>query len=571
VRVIGTLCFGLALVILIATLVLSYQGRQDFGHRKLASAIVFCLLLAAGFTITQATSRQEQLIRGLRSSERRTAEFRDLLYTTLTSIGDAVIATDAKGIITFLNPAAQQISGWRGDEALGRPLATVFAIRNQDTGETVENPAEVVLREESVGGLAKHTVLTSRDGRVIPVADSSAPIRDRQGNVIGVVLVFRDLTAPKQAAEAYLNLASIVESSDDAIIGERPDGTITSWNGAATVIFGYSGQEMIGSNMAVLTPEGRADDSFEIVRRIQRGEPVRHYETVRRRKDGGEITVDLTISPIRDASGHTVGASTIARDITERKRLRERLLHADKIESLSLLAGGIAHDFSNILTAIMANVTLVLDHVASDSAVASLADNVLIATEQAAHLTNQMLAYSGKGAFVVESLDLTRQIQDVASLFRSSIAKGVELRLNLDPSLPPIYADASQIQHLVTNLVLNAAEATGSGVVTISVSRQELTAPSQRNLAGEPAPPGTYVMLEVGDTGGGMDEATQARIFDPFFTTKFTGRGLGLAAVLGIVRGHNGGIFVSSQLGKGTTFQVIFPVETELRALHAKM
>jgi PAS domain S-box-containing protein len=571
VRVIGTLCFGLALVILIATLVLSYQGRQDFGHRKLASAIVFCLLLAAGFTITQATSRQEQLIRGLRSSERRTAEFRDLLYTTLTSIGDAVIATDAKGIITFLNPAAQQISGWRGDEALGRPLATVFAITNQDTGETVENPAEVVLREESVGGLAKHTVLTSRDGRVIPVADSSAPIRDRQGNVIGVVLVFRDLTAPKQAAEAYLNLASIVESSDDAIIGERPDGTITSWNGAATVIFGYSGQEMIGSNMAVLTPEGRADDSFEIVRRIQRGEPVRHYETVRRRKDGGEITVDLTISPIRDASGHTVGASTIARDITERKRLRERLLHADKIESLSLLAGGIAHDFSNILTAIMANVTLVLDHVASDSAVASLADNVLIATEQAAHLTNQMLAYSGKGAFVVESLDLTRQIQDVASLFRSSIAKGVELRLNLDPSLPPIYADASQIQHLVTNLVLNAAEATGSGVVTISVSRQELTAPSQRNLAGEPAPPGTYVMLEVGDTGGGMDEATQARIFDPFFTTKFTGRGLGLAAVLGIVRGHNGGIFVSSQPGKGTTFQVIFPVETELRALHAKM
>ena len=382
----------------------------------------------------------------------------------------------------------------------------------------------------------------------------------------------RDLTVPKQAEEVSLNLASIIESSDDAIIGERPDGTITSWNGAATRIFGYSDQEMIGSNITVLTPEGRSDDSFEILQHIHRGERVRRYETVRRRKDGSEIAVDLTVSPIRDASGHIVGASTIARDITDRKRLQEKLLHAQKMESLGVLAGGVAHDFNNILMAIIANITLVLDQVASDSPVASLADNVLIATEQAAILTNQMLAYSGKGAFRVEPLSLTKQIQDAASLCRSSIATGVELRLDLDPALPPINADARQIQHLVTNLVLNAAEATGSeGVVTISASQQELTAPGHRNLAGDPAPPGTYAMLEVRDTGSGMDEATQARIFDPFFTTKFTGRGLGLAAVLGIVRGHNGGISVSSQPGKGTTFQVFFPLETGLRALHAKM
>jgi PAS domain S-box-containing protein len=207
-----------------------------------------------------------------------------------------VIATDAKGIITFLNPVAQQLSGWAGNEALGRPLATVFAITNQYTGQTVENPAEVVLREGSVGTLAKDTVLRSKDGRVIPGGDSSAPIRDQQGNVIGVVLVFRDLTAPKLAEEAYLYLASIVESSDDAIIGERPDGAITSWNAAATRIFGYSEQEMIGSNIKVLTPEGRNDDSLEILQRIQRGERVLHYETVRCKKDDSEIAVDLTIS-----------------------------------------------------------------------------------------------------------------------------------------------------------------------------------------------------------------------------------------------------------------------------------
>ena len=210
-------------MILIATLLLFKQGWQDFGYRRTGNAIAFCLLLAAGFTITRATARQKHLIRELRSSERKTVEFRDLLYTTLASIADAVIATDAKGIITFLNPAAQQISGWAGDEALGQPLATVFAITNQYTGATVEDPAAVVLREGNVGGLAKNTVLTSKDGSVIPVGDSSAPIRDKAGNIIGVVLVFRDLTAHKKAEEAYLNLASIVESSNDAIIGCRLD------------------------------------------------------------------------------------------------------------------------------------------------------------------------------------------------------------------------------------------------------------------------------------------------------------------------------------------------------------
>jgi signal transduction histidine kinase len=157
-------------------------------------------------------------------------------------------------------------------------------------------------------------------------------------------------------------------------------------------------------------------------------------------------------------------------------------------------------------------------------------------------------------------------------LFRSSIPKGVELRLELDANLPPINADAGQIQQLVTNLVLNGAEAIGSfGVVTISATLQELTGSGHKNLAGNPVPPGTYARLEVRDTGHGIDEVTRARIFDPFFTTKFTGRGLGLAAVLGIVRGHKGGISVSSEPGKGTTFQVFFPVEVGRRVLHAKI
>jgi len=308
------------------------------------------------------------------------------------------------------------------------------------------------------------------------------------------------------------------------------------------------------------------------VQRVQRGEHVRHYETIRRKKDGAEIAVDLTISPIRNAAGYVVGASKIARDVSDRKRLQEQIVYTQKVESLGVLAGGIAHDFNNLLMSITANATLILDEVPSCSAPADSVQNILTATEQAGQLTRQMLHYSGKGRFVVESLSLTKQIENIVLLFRSSIPKDVELRLNLDPNLPPIIADSGQIQQLVTNLVLNAAESIDLvGVVTISASMQELTGRGRQNLAGNPVPPGTYVRLEVRDTGSGMDEATKARIFDPFFTTKFTGRGLGLAAVLGIVRGHRGGISVSSQPGEGTTFHVFFPVEAGRRVLHAKI
>ncbi len=565
-RITGTLCFGLALVIL----VLYFQRRPGWilAEHPIEIAISLSVLVAAGVTITLGRRRRQDLTQSLEKSEQQTADSHDLLRTTLASIADAVIATDAKGIITFLNPAAKRLSGWAGDEAIGMPLDAVFAITNEYTGAVVENPATRVLREERTVGLANDTVLTSKDGRVIPVGDSSAPIRDLGGRVTGVVLVFRDLTARKKAEETQINLASIVESSEDAIIGERLDGTITSWNLAATRIFGYSAGEMLGSSIAALIPDGHTDDSFEILARIRRDEHIRQFETVRRGKAGAEITVALTISAIRNAAGRIVGASTIARDVSGLKRIQLQLLHAQKLECLGVLAGGVAHDFNNYLMAITANATLIQDEVPSGSAAANLAQNIVNATEQGARLTRQMLDYSGKGRFVVERLDLNKHIQDIASLFRASIAKDVELRLQLDASLPPIHADSGQILQLVTNLVLNGTEAIGSnGVVTISTSLQEVTGQDHKNLAGDPVPSGAYAKLEVQDTGSGMDEVTQARMFDPFFTTKFTGRGLGLAAVLGIVRGHKGEISVSSQPGNGTVFQVLFPVERESLAL----
>ena len=406
-------------------------------------------------------------------------------------------------------------------------------------------------------------VLTSKDGKVIPVGNSSAPIRDQEGNMVGVVLVFRDLTMSKLNEELQLSHASIVECSEDSIIGHCPDGTITSWNNAATLIFGYSRPEMIGANITVLTPEGQGDDRFEIVQRILRGEHIRHYETVRfaLKRQVDQIVVAGSISPIRNAAGDIVGASEIARDITDSRRLQEQLVYSQKLESLGVLAGGIAHDFNNLLTSVAGNATLILDEVPAGSAPANLALNVLIATEQASHLTRQMLHYSGRGRYVVGPISLNEQMRNIVSLFRSTISEKVELRMDLDPNLPTIDADEGQIQQLVTNVVLIGAEAIDSvGVVTVSATVQELTGSDLQNLAGNPVPAGTYVRLEVRDTGNGMDDSIQAKIFDPFFT------GQGSPAVAWDWRPSWGSCEATraespsrARLGKGPRFRSFFP------------
>jgi len=286
---------------------------------------------------------KHQVERKLRESEQRWA-------TTLASIGDAVIATDEDGRITFMNAVAEHLTGWSLIEALYLPIQEVFHIINRDTRLLVENPVGKVLETGMIVGLANHTLLVRRDGAEVPIDDSGSPIIDRRGRTTGVVLVFRDITEREQAAEMHERLSAIVESSDDAIISKTLAGDITSWNRAAERLYGYTATEILGQSLVRLIPAERAHEMADILARVARGEAVEHYESVRRHKNGQRIDVSISVSPITREDGVIIGASSIARDITEQKRLeaeRERLLAAVQRQAAELdatlgaIAGGL--------------------------------------------------------------------------------------------------------------------------------------------------------------------------------------------------------------------------------------
>ncbi len=256
-------------------------------------------------------------------------------------------------------------------------------------------------------------------------------------------------------------------------------------------------------------------------------------------------------------------------DVTEQRHREEAAAETHRLESVGMLAGGIAHEFNNLLTGIIGNATLIAEELPPGSSMAGMAADTLRSAERAAELTRQLLAYSGKGRLMPRVLDLSEEVGRIASLLSASVPRKVRLRLDLQTGLPPVEADAGQIQQAVIDLVLNAGEAIGEreGTVTVSTGAVELNeAAIRERFAGAGIAPARYLTIEVRDTGSGMDEPVKSRIFEPFFSTKFAGRGLGLAAVQGIVRGHRGALEVESAPGQGTTMRLFIPAARETKA-----
>ena len=303
-------------------LFISPRGRIDFTQDGTAVGLVaylFTCALIIGFG------------EAMRVAQTRATERGEVLSVTLGSIGDAVITTDIEGRISYLNKVAEALTGWLNDEAMGKPLESVFRIVNEETRKPVENPAVEALREGVVVGLANHTVLIRKDGSECPIDDSAAPIRNEEGHVSGCVLIFRDVRLQREVAQNKASqlitarfLAAIVESSNDAIISKSLDGTIQSWNAAAERLFGYTSEQAAGKHISLIIPPERITEEDQIIASLKAGQRIEHFETERRRNDGQHILVSLTISPIKDESGAVVGASKIARDVTTQRRAEQR-------------------------------------------------------------------------------------------------------------------------------------------------------------------------------------------------------------------------------------------------------
>jgi signal transduction histidine kinase/CheY-like chemotaxis protein len=352
----------------------------------------------------------------------------------------------------------------------------------------------------------------------------------------------------REVQEQHEHITSILESIDDGFLAVDREWRLTFVNQRALEITRRPRPQLLRESVLELFPEA----GVVLRRAMARREPA--YLEIRETEQDRWLEMDAC--PAGD------GLVLLMRDITEKKSLEEKLRQTQKLESLGVLAGGVAHDFNNLLTGILGNASLLLEDEPPNSAGAPLLAEVVLAAERAAHLTQQLLAYAGKGRFVVAPMSLSDMVRDISKLLRSSIPKNAQVDLNLQPDLAPVMADRAQMQQLVMNLVINGAEAIPGGhpgVVTVTTGIHTVHENRRESYSHGEIGPGSYVRLEVWDSGVGMDEHTLARIFDPFFTTKFTGRGLGLAAALGIVRGHGGALHVRSTPGGGSVFQVFLP------------
>jgi len=381
---------------------------------------------------------------------------------------------------------------------------------------------------------------------------ANAPGSDSEGQRVAAV---KELENFKRALDEH----AIVAVTD-------PRGLITYANDKFCEISRYPREELLGKDHRIINSGYHSKDFFRDLWNTILAGRVWKGELRNRAKDGSIYWVDTTIVPFLDEQGHPVQFVAIRADITQRKAAEEALLQTQKLESLGVLAGGIAHDFNNILTSIMGNSDLALLRLSPENPARPHLDQIGNAAMKAADLTRQLLAYAGKGRYVLADLDLNRLVQEMTQLLSINISKKAVIRYDLGPALPLISADPSQIQQLVMNLVTNASEAIGeekSGVISIRTDDQILDEAYVIHVAPTlPLSPGRYVILEITDSGSGMSQEVLKRIFDPFFTTKFTGRGLGLSAMMGILRSHRGSVKIYSEPGLGSTFKVFLPATT---------
>jgi len=469
-----------------------------------------------------------------------------LLEAIVHSSEDAIIAKNLDGIVTSWNPAATRIFGYQPEEIIGQSILKLIP-------RHLAHQEPFILGKVRAGEQIAHfeTERVRKDGRVIVVSLTISPVRDRHEKVIGVSKIARDITEQRQMEIARARLAAIVESADDAILSKDLNGMITSWNRAAERTFGYTEEEMLGASILTLVPKELHPEEAMILRRIRAGERIEHYETTRLAKDGKRLNVSLSISPLRDTSGQVVGASKVLRDVTQRKRMEQSLVEAEKLSASGRMAASIAHEINNPLEAVLNLIYLARSN-SMDPEVTSYLNTAESELVRLSHIAKQTLGfYREQNSAAMVSL--TELVGEVLKIYSSKLREaGVTVETSFASGREVVVRKGEMVQ-VISNLVTNAMYAMNPGG-TLRVSTEDGRCGDRE-----------AVVLIIEDNGRGIPAENLQRVFEPFFTTRGAiGTGIGLWVAKQFIGGHSGTIDVESStdmVSHGTKFRIALPLD----------
>lgn len=493
-------------------------------------------------------------------AERAQRKQAEMLRITLESIGDGVITVDTEGKVTFQNLAGEKLTGWAGDAAVGQPITKVFRLIDGETRRPAPNPVETVLERGTATGLTSHAVILAKDGSECAIDDSAAPIRDPQGNVIGVVLIFRDVSERERSER---RLRAIIEQTPVSLVVVDEAGQIAMANSRAEASFGYEPGELLGQSVEVLMPERLG--AVHAAQRVQywKDRSARTMGTgldlSGRRKDGTEFPVEVGLNPIQYDDRPMVLSAIL--DVSERRAFEAHLRQHQKLEAIGTLAGGVAHEINNPVSGIINYAKLIDERLDPQSPLREYAVEIGREGERVSEIVRSLLSFARQDKQSHGPVRIADIVNDTVSLIRTIIRRDqILLELDVPEDLPELRCRSQQIQQVLMNLLTNARDALNARYPAHDPDKIMTLTVRTFDREGQP-----WLRTTVEDHGEGIPEQIRRRIFDPFFTTKdrSEGTGLGLSISHGIAREHHGELSVECEAGRFTRFYLDLPLNSD--------